>query len=266
MSLLLTRKSQRGSTTTTVCEEHKNPFVHDSPCSIINPTDIEGQPEFSPPRSYFSTTRFAISIWPFRAHKKSPSLGSHSDSCTSHAPLRPDSNKMQIPSRPTSTDSYTLHYGIKNKEIGSLSLNAIPQSSLDIPPTFTTSIPLHSRSHSLTTSQQGPRSSQLVTHQLSDDQPIRRFTAPPDIGQVPVYVPKERPTHRHSPTHEIPQGKRESRDLDQSAVSVAVIEVHTETLYHYDPPQTGSSPTAHRRDKSVGTMNSSGQEVGTSIS
>lgn len=170
---------------------------------------------------------------------------------------------MQIPSRTTSTDSHTLHYGIKNNEVGNLSLNAIPQSPLDIAPTFTTSIPLHSPSHSLTISQQERHSSQLVTHQLSDDQPIRRLSAPPGIGQVPLYVPKEPPTHRHSPTHEISHGKRGSRDSDQSAVSV---EVHTETLYHYDPPQTSRSPSAHRREKSVGTMNSPGEEVGTSIS
>jgi len=271
MSFLFTRKSQRGSTT--ICEERKDPFVHGSPCSKISLTSIEEQPELSPPRSDISTTsRFAFPIWPFRGHKEFPSqawtVGSHSDSCTSQAPLSPDPNKMQIPSSTTSADSCTLHFGIQSNAIGNLSLSAIPQSPLGIPPTFISSIPLHSPSHSLTISQQEPRSSHLAIHQLSDNRPIRRLPTPPGIGQVPAYVPKEPPIHHRSPIHKVFRGKSGSRELDRSgsAVSVAVIEVHTETSYHYEPLRTSSRPTAHETNKSAGTPNDPGQAVSTSIS
>jgi hypothetical protein len=265
---LFTRKSQRGSTT--IYEKQKDPSVHSSPCSTISPTDVEKQPEFSPPRSCFSSTsRFEIPIWPFRAHKESPSqawtLGSNSNSCTLQVPLQVDSNKMQIPSSTNSTNSCTLYYGIKSNEIGDLSLSAIPQSPLDISPRFTSSIPLHSPSHSLTISQQELKSGQLTTHQLSDDRPIRRLPVSPGIGQAPVYVPEEPLNRHHSPTHKIPRGKSGSRELDQSAVSVAVIEVHTETSYHYDPSRTSSSPTVHNGSESVGALDGPGQAVGTSI-
>ena len=266
MSLLLTRKSQRGSTT--IHEEEEDPSAHDPHCSATRPTDTEKQSEFSRPRSYFTiTSRFARPIWPFWGHKGSPTqtwaLESHSDSCTSQAPLRFDPTKVQSPSPTTSVDSCTLHYSIRSNAIGALSLSAIPQSPLDIPPTFTaSSIPLRSPS---TTGQQAPQSSQLVTHQLSEDQPIRRLPTPPGIGQVPVYIPKEGATHRHSPKHSIPPEESGSKEPDQSAVSIAVIEVHTETSSHDDPPQTNSSSTGHRRNESVVTMNSPGQEEGTCI-
>jgi len=269
MSLLFTQKSQRGSTT--IHEEQKGPSVYGTPCPTVCPTGTEEQSGSSPPRSYYSTTRFVIPIWPFWAHKESPSqpqtLESHSDSCASQAPLRLDPNKMQIPSPTTSTDSHTVHYSIRSNAIGDLSLSAIPQFPLDIPPTFTTSsIPLHSPSHSLTIRQQEPQSSQLVTHQLSEDRPIRRLPTPPAIGQASVYVPKERANHQHSPIQSIPQEKSGSKELGQSTVSVALIEVHMETSNHYEPLRTNSSSTGHGKNESVVTMNGPGQVEGTSIS
>ena len=269
MSLLLTRKSQGGSTT--IHEEQKDPSVHDSRYSATRPTGTEEQSEFSPPRSYFTiTSRFAIPIWPFWAHKGSPTqawtLESHSDSSTSQAPLRLDPNKVQSLSPTTSMDSYTLHYSIRSDAIRGLSLSAIPQSPLDIPPTFATSSIRLSPSHSLTAGRQEPQSSQLVTHPLSEDRPIRRLPTPPGIGRVPVHVPKERAAHQHSPKYSIPREESGSKEPDQSTVSIAVIEVHTETSPHYDPPQTNSSSTGHRSNESVVTMNGPGQEEGTSIS
>ena len=260
MSLLLTRKSQRGSTT--IHEEQKDLSAHDSPCSVIRPTDTEEQSEFSPPKSYFTiTSRFAIPIWPFWVHKETPSqtwtIESHSDSCTSRAPLRLDPNKVQLPSPTTSMDSYTLHYSIRSNAVRDLSSSAIPQSRLDVPPTFTTSsVRLHPPSHSFTTGRQEPP---MVTHQLSEDRPIRRPPTPPGIGQVPVYVPKERATHKHSIKHSIPREESRSKEPDQSDVSIAVIKVH------YDPLQTNRSSTGHRITESVVTMNGPGQEEGTSI-
>ena len=269
MSLLLTRKSQRGSTTN---HEQKGLSVYDSPYPTICPTGTEEQSESSPPRSYFSTTGFAIPIWPFWAHKESPSqprtLESHSDSCASQAPpLRLDPNKMQIPSPTTSTDSHTLHHSIRSDAIGGLSLNGIPQSPLDIPPTFTTSsISLHSPSHSLTITQQEPQSSQLAAHRLSEDRPMSRLPTPPAIGPLLVFVLEERAKHQHSSIQSIPQEKSGSKEPDQSAASIAVIEVQTETSNHYDPLRTNSSSTSHGRDESVVTVNGPGQAEGTSIS
>ena len=266
MSLLFTRKSQRVSTT--IHEEQEGPSVYDSPCPTICPTGTEEQPESSPPRSYFSTTRFAIPIWPFWAHKESPlqpqTLESHSDSCASQAPLRLDPNKMQIPSSTTSTDSHTPHYSIRRDAIGNLSLSAIPQSPLDIPPTFTTlSIPLHSPSHSLAITQQEPQSGQLVPHQMSDDRPIPRLPTPPAIGQLLVFVLEERANNQHSSMQSIPPEKSEP---DQSAASIAVVDVQTETTNLYEPLRTNINSTGHGRNESVVTVNDPGQAESTSIS
>jgi len=64
----------------------------------------------------------------------------------------------------------------------------------------------------------------------------------------------------------MPQEKSGSKELDQSAVSIAVIEVHTETSNLYDPLRTNSSSTGHRRNESVVTVNGPGQAEGSSIS
>jgi hypothetical protein len=271
MSLLFTRKSQRRSVT--IHEERKGPSDHNSPCSTTSSTGTIKQPEFSPPRSHASTVpQSANPIWPFRARKESPSQawirGSHFESYTSQISLRSDPNKLQMPS-PTSADYYTLHGSVESKAIENISLGAVPQSPLDgssktqETPT-TSSIPLHPPSHSLTIRQQEPHSGQLITNQTSEDRPIRCLPTPPSTGQVPVYIPKERATRRHSPAHRIPRGQSGSRELDWPAVSIAMIEVHTETTYHYDPPLTNSSPTTHERNKSVVTMGGPSQATGTS--
>ena len=230
MCLLFTRKSQRGSTT--IHEEQKSPPHHNSPCSTVNSTGIEEQLEPSPPKSHSSTVpRSAIPIWPLRAQKDSPpqqawTPGSHSESYTSTALLQLDPIKLQILSPSTSTDSYTFRGSINSNAIGVLSLSGIPQPPLDIRSPFTPLYSsLHPPSHSSTVRQQDPHSSQSVTHQLSEDRPIRRLPTPPGVGQVPVYVPREK-------SGSIPRG------MDRSTVSVALIEVHTETLYYYDPPPT----------------------------
>ena len=259
MSFLLTQEPQRSSTTTRV--ERNGHCHHDSTHPTTSSTGIEGEPETSRPRSLFST--ISQSIWPLEAHKGSPSQarnrGSHSNSYTSQAPLRTDADKSQMPSRANSKDySNTLHNSIKNNAIKNTPLGTIPQSPLDessrsqdFPPTSNTSpIPLYPYPLSLTVEQQEPHNSQLVIHQPSENRPIRPLPTPPGVGEVPIY--KGRVTRQHAPVYEALQGKSGSRESNRTRASVAHIEVHTETSYHYDPPFTSSSSTAHRRHKSIG--------------
>lgn len=58
----------------------------------------------------------------------------------------------------------------------------------------------------------------------------------------------------------------EKSEPDQSAASIAVVEVQTETTNHYEPLRTNINSTGHGRNESVVTVNDPGQAESTSIS
>ena len=275
-------RSQRGSTT---CNEGRNgPSNHGPPHSMIHPTGIEEQPEFSPPGSRSSTiSRFEIHAWPPWARKESPSQAwtrmSRSNSSMSQPPLRAATDKLQTPTRNHSKDSNTPHDSFKISTTKNPSLSPIPRSPLGqgTPFAFTnSSIPMDPPPSSLAVRPHDSRSSQLITRQVSgnrpirrlpippvvgqvpENRPIRRLPIPPAVGQVPVYIQKKQETRQRAGAYEILRKKSGgSRESNRSAVSVTQVEVHMETLYHYDPPSTNSTSTADRRNKSVGTINGS---------
>ena len=177
----------------------------------------------------------------------------------SQAHLQPDPNKLQMPSGANSGGTYMLHGGIKGNNIKDPPLSTIPPSPLDessksqdFPPTFNTAcIPLSFHSPSLTIGQQDPCDIQPITHRMSENRPIRRLPIPPGVGEVPVFGQKEREAHHCTSPTRCPEGKADGDDQAGQPCPSRHLPKCTQSLRSL----ADSSPTFHRRDKVVATMN-----------